>query len=54
MMNSRMTEKLNRWKNHNLADSDLVRELDKIRTDEKAAFDCFYKDLEFGTGGLRG
>ena len=36
------------------ADSDLVAELDAMRGDEQAISDAFYKDLEFGTGGLRG
>lgn len=53
-MNRRITEKLIRWKNHNLADHDLVQELEMMGADDKTAFDCFHKDLEFGTGGLRG
>ena len=36
------------------ADSDLVKELDAMRGNEQAINDAFYKDLEFGTGGLRG
>ena len=33
---------------------DLVDELKRIEGDEEAISEAFYKDLEFGTGGLRG
>lgn len=43
-----------RWlKNPDLPKS-LKDELLSIRSDEKAIYDRFYQDLEFGTGGLRG
>lgn len=35
-------------------DKDLSIELDKIKGNEEAINDRFYKNLEFGTGGLRG
>lgn len=35
-------------------DIDLISELKEIVSDESAINDAFYKDLEFGTGGLRG
>ena len=35
-------------------DPDLVTELKSIEGDEEAIKDRFYRDLEFGTGGLRG
>lgn len=54
MMNNRVTEKLKRWKSHSLKDYDLIKELAIIENDEKEIYDCFYKDLEFGTGGIRG
>ena len=41
------------WKAQALEDPDLVAELSGL-TDEKEIFDRFYRDLEFGTGGLRG
>ena len=41
------------WKAQALEDPDLVAELSGL-TDEKEIFDHFYRDLEFGTGGLRG
>ncbi len=42
------------WCKHATADSDLVAELEAMRGDAQAINDAFYKDLEFGTGGLRG
>lgn len=42
------------WSKMKLADADLVSELAAIRSDREAINDRFYKDLEFGTGGLRG
>ena len=47
-------EKYLLWKNQNLTDSDLLTELESIAHDEEEIKDRFYKDLSFGTGGLRG
>lgn len=44
----------NNWLAHKLDDKDLTEELLAITGDEKAIFDRFRCDLEFGTGGLRG
>ena len=41
------------WKEKAIDDPDLTAELSGL-TDEKEIFDRFYRDLEFGTGGLRG
>ncbi|HAE52707.1 MAG TPA: phosphoglucomutase, partial [Ruminococcus sp.] len=38
----------------NLADGELRTELESIKGDTEAIKDRFYRDLEFGTGGLRG
>ncbi|MBU3180905.1 phospho-sugar mutase [Clostridium psychrophilum] len=46
-------EKYKNWINSNFIDLKLKRELEKL-VDEKEIEDRFYKDLEFGTGGLRG
>ncbi|MBR6314564.1 MAG: phospho-sugar mutase [Clostridia bacterium] len=43
-----------RWKEKAVADPDLAAELAAIEGDEEAILDRFYKNLEFGTGGLRG
>ena len=46
--------KYNDWTNRKLEDEDLNKELREIAEDGEAVFDRFYRDLEFGTGGLRG
>lgn len=42
------------WKEKALADADVVRELATIWNDNEAVEDRFYRELAFGTGGLRG
>lgn len=42
------------WCENAKADPDLLAELESIRNDDEAISDRFYRDLEFGTGGLRG
>lgn len=42
------------WRVRRLEDEDLNRELASIEGDEDAINDRFYRELEFGTGGLRG
>lgn len=44
----------NIWNDTNLEDNDLNIELQNILENNEAIEDRFYKDLEFGTGGLRG
>ncbi|WP_281418853.1 phospho-sugar mutase [Clostridium lacusfryxellense] len=46
-------EKYKTWVNSNFINVDLKKELEQL-VDEKEIEDRFYKDLEFGTGGLRG
>ena len=43
-----------RWVKNAVEDPDLVEELKDIANDEKKIEDAFYRNLEFGTGGLRG
>ncbi|MBE6906797.1 MAG: phospho-sugar mutase [Ruminococcaceae bacterium] len=43
-----------RWLNTSMDDPDLTDELNAIRGREDEIFDRFYRDLEFGTAGLRG
>lgn len=58
---SRMTQDIyNRWtewESRQLEDPDLTREMQEIMADpehrDERIHDCCYKDLEFGTGGLR-
>ena len=47
-------EKYKLWCEKAVGDPDLVSELKAINGNEEAISDAFYKDLEFGTGGLRG
>ncbi len=42
------------WMGHAYFDKETREELDKIKNDEKEIEERFYRDLEFGTGGLRG
>ncbi len=43
-----------RWCQLAIDDPEIVAELKKINGDEKLIEDAFYRDLAFGTGGLRG
>lgn len=43
-----------RWCETTLADPDLTEELKNMSGDEERITDAFYRELEFGTGGLRG
>ena len=47
------SEKYHHWLNSSVIDENMKNELRNIK-DEKELEDRFYKDLEFGTGGLRG
>ena len=42
------------WCNDTYFDEDTIRELLELKGDDKEREDRFYKNLEFGTGGLRG
>jgi len=53
-MENLIKEKVNLWLNGNY-DQATKNEVSKLlQTNEKELIDAFYKDLEFGTGGLRG
>lgn len=47
-------ERYNNWLNHPYFDEETKAELSKISGNDKEIEDRFYRDLEFGTGGLRG
>ncbi|MDP4180559.1 MAG: phospho-sugar mutase [Bacillota bacterium] len=51
-MNSK--ELFNFWLTDGYFDEDTKRELSQIKDNEKEIVERFYKELEFGTGGLRG
>ncbi|MDS1004878.1 phospho-sugar mutase [Clostridium sporogenes] len=42
------------WLNNDYIDEDTKKELKKLKNNEKEIEDRFYKELEFGTAGLRG
>lgn len=44
----------NIWLSSATADKDLIPELESVKGDDEAILDRFYKNLEFGTAGLRG
>ena len=44
----------NRWNDHLTLEPELHEKLTALTDDEVALEDCFYKNLEFGTGGMRG
>ncbi|MEH7585848.1 phospho-sugar mutase [Priestia megaterium] len=45
---------LDKWLTFNTLDAQLKEELLIMKEDDKQAEDAFYKNLEFGTGGMRG
>ena len=47
------TENYERWLAH-VKEADVLEELESIRGNEEEINDRFYRELEFGTGGLRG
>ena len=49
-----MNTEYERWLNTELDDPDLTEELRRIRNKPEEISDRFYRDLAFGTGGLRG
>ena len=53
-MEDRVMEQLNYWLNDPYFDEDTKKELLAVRNDTAEITDRFYKDLDFGTGGLRG
>jgi len=53
-MENLIKEKVNVWLNGNCDQATKNEILKLLQTNEKELTDAFYKDLEFGTGGLRG
>ncbi len=51
-MDAKIREAYERWLKYAVLDSDVSEELKEM--DENAVMEAFYRDLEFGTGGLRG
>ena len=53
-MDTKIRETYELWLRKALRDRDLTSELESVAGDEAAVTECFYRQLEFGTGGLRG
>jgi len=53
-MDTRIQEKVNIWLNGNYDTATKEEVAQLLQTNEKEITEAFYKDLEFGTGGLRG
>ena len=53
-MEQRILDKINEWSKFAVEDLDLVNEYQLIKNDENKLLDAFFKELSFGTGGLRG
>lgn len=49
-----VSDKYNTWLSKATKDSDLIKELESIKGNESEISDRFYKNLDFGTAGLRG
>ncbi|WHZ04377.1 phospho-sugar mutase [Neobacillus sp. YX16] len=47
-------ENANRWMEFSNLNEELRQQLEEIKKDEKQLEEVFYKNLEFGTGGMRG
>lgn len=54
MMNDVIKNRISLWSKFAIEDSDLVNEYENIKNDEAKLIDAFFKELTFGTGGLRG
>lgn len=53
-VNEQIVKQYELWKEHAVMDADLMAELDAMAQDEEKIEDAFYRNLAFGTGGLRG
>ena len=53
MIEQEVQRKVDQWLNGNI-DDDSKNQIRTLQQDPKSLVDAFYKDLEFGTGGLRG
>jgi len=53
-MQKKINRKVQKWLTEKYDDETIEAVKNLIRNNEKELLDCFYKNLEFGTGGLRG
>lgn len=54
MNNAKLTQNYELWLKKAIRDEDLVKELKNMSGNEALIEDAFYRELSFGTGGLRG
>lgn len=54
MLDTKIKQKYEEWLNSEFLNEAEKKELKDIQNDEKEIIERFYKDLDFGTGGLRG
>ena len=52
-MNSNIQKRIEEWSNDPFC-KETILELSKLKKDPELLYDSFYKELEFGTGGMRG
>jgi len=53
-INMNWKKEFDRWLSYAQLDAELKEQLENMKQDEKKIEDSFYKNLEFGTGGMRG
>lgn len=53
-INMNWKQEFSRWLSYAQLDAELKEQLENMKQDEKKIEDSFYKNLEFGTGGMRG
>ncbi len=53
-MDKSIQDHYQRWCREVTVDNDIVKELREMQDDEKSIKEAFYRDLDFGTGGIRG
>jgi len=53
-MDPTVLAKVENWLNSAAIDNETKSKIEALKADETSLVDAFYKDLEFGTGGLRG
>lgn len=54
MIKEQIYEEYQRWMKNAVEDEDVFKELQAMQNNEEKIEDAFYRDLAFGTGGLRG
>ena len=52
-MNSNIQKRIEEWSKDPFC-KETILELSKLKKDPELLYDSFYKELEFGTGGMRG